>query len=430
MKTVMYRTGRMPLLLKIAIGFFLGILFGFIAAPMMPYSPVLSDHIMPFLELAGKLFLRVLSVIIIPLVFSSLVSGIASIGDTKKLGRIGLKTFAIFVLTSIAAAGIGMFCAELFKPGVNITIPVNLHKYSDAPKPIRDALLSIFSSSPAAKVLHNEVLYVIIFALLAGVICMFLGNTGKKISGFFSKLEGIMQRLTYTVMNFAPYGVFALIATAAADFGLSLIVPFATIIAAVYSGCIVHGLVVYSLMIMLLCMRSPVWFFKGIYEAAATAFVTRSSSITLPVTLDNVRDNFGVSEEISSFVLPLGATMNMDGTAIYQVICAIFVARAYNVPITFGLQASIFMATVLASIGTVGVPSAGLIMLTMVLTSAGLPVEGVGLVAGIDVVLCSARTSLNVMGDAAVCAVVAASEGEHLTENNSRGRMQPVNYGA
>ena len=165
------------------------------------------------------------------------------------------------------------------------------------------------------------------------------------------------------------------------------------------------------------------WFFRGIREAAITAFVTRSSAVTLPVTLENVQNNLGVSKEICSFVLPLGVTLNMDGTAIYQASCALFVARAFNVPLTFGLQVHIFAAAVIASIGAAGVPGAGLIMLTMVLMSAGLPVEGVGIVAGIDVVLSSARTLLNVMGDAAVCAAVASSEGEELTHKGRSGKL-------
>lgn len=418
MRHIIYRTGKTPMLLKIAVGFFLGILFGFVAAPMMPYYPVLSSHIMPFLDLTGKLFLRILSVIILPLVFSSLVSGISSIGDTKTLGRIGLKTIGLFMLTTIIAGGIGMLCSEIFQPGTRITMPSAARGYDINPKPIRDILLRIFSVNPLASVLHNDVLYLIVFAVITGIVCIFLGEKGKKISGFFGKIAGIMQKLTYMVMFFAPLGVFALSSTAAAEFGLTLAAPFAKIIAAVYSGCILHALIVYSVLIVLFCRRSPVWFFRGIYEPAMTAFITRSSSVTIPITLENVQKNFGVSEGVSSFVIPLGATLNMDGTAIYQVIASLFIARAYDVPITFGLQVSILTAAVIASIGTVGIPSAGMIMLTMVLTSAGLPVDGVGLLAGIDVVLGAARTSLNVIGDAAVCVTVAASEGEHLTENN------------
>ena len=419
MQPIMYRTRKTPMLIKIAAGFFVGMLFGFIAAPMQLYYPFMNDHVMPFLEFAGILFLRLLTIIILPLVFSSLVTGIASIGDTKKLGRITLKTVVLFLLTTIIAAVIGMLCAEIFKTGTSINIPADIQDKSIAAKPIRDMLLNILlprNSEPS--ILHANVLHIILIAVLTGIACIFMGDTAKKITYFFGKMAEVMNKITYFVMNFAPYGVFALSATAAADFGLTLIVPFARIIGAVYSGCIAQALIVYSLMIMILCRRSPAWFFRGIREAAATAFITRSSSITLPLTLENVRKNLGVSEEISSFVIPLGATLNMNGTAIYQTVCAMFVARAFGVPITSVLQVKIFTASVIASIGTVGVPSAGMIMLTMVLAGAGLPVEGVGLLAGIDVVLGAARTCLNVAGDAAVCAVIAASEGEHLTEKS------------
>ncbi len=420
MRDIMYRTGRTPILIKIAAGFFLGILFGFVAAPMMPYYPALRNYVMPFLGFAGKIFLYLLALIIIPLVFSSLIAGIASTGDTKKLGRISFKTIALFLTTTIIAAGVGMVSAHIFKPGSSINIPASTHGLSAVPVPVH----------PAIELINANMLYVIVFAVIAGIACIFLGETGRKIAHFFRRAEFVMQNVTRMVMMLAPLGVFALIATAAADFGLALVAPFAKIVAAVYSGCIVHALAVYSLMVIVFCRKSPKWFFAGIREAAITAYVTRSSTVTLPVTLECVQHNFGVSNEVSSFVLPLGATLNMDGTAIYQTVCALFVARAYGVPLTFGLQASIFMAAVIVSIGTVGVPSAGMIMLTMVLTSAGLPVEGVGLIAGIDVVLGPARTCLNVMGDGAVCVCVAGSEGENLTGNNERGRMRGMNYGA
>ena len=429
MKTVMYRTGRTPMIVKIAVGFFLGMLFGFVAAPMRHYSLILNDYVMPLLELAGILFLRLFMIIILPLVFSSLVTGVASIGDTRKLGRIAVKTIILFLLTTVIAAATGMLCADVIKPGSSIDIPTDIDEYSSTSTSI-NTLMNIIPNNPIVSAIHANVLYIIIFALLTGTGCIFLGNTGKKITAFFEKFTKVMYRVTQIVMSFAPLGIFALSAAAAADFGLHIITPFAKIIGAVYMGCFLHAGVVYSLMIILFCKRSPIWFFSGIYEAGITAFVTRSSSITLPMTLESVHKNLGVSEEVGSFVLPLGAPTNMDGTAIYQAICAMFVARAFDVPITTSLQVNIFFAVVIASIGTVGIPSAGMIMLTMVLSSAGLPVEGVGLLAGIDVVLGAARTCLNVVGDAAVCVVVSASEGEHLTENNPRGRMHPVNYGA
>ena len=413
-RTIYYRTGKMQMLMKISVGFFLGILFGFMAAPFIEDSPVLSGYVMPLLDLAGKIFLRLLAMLIVPLVFCSLISGVTSIGDTKKLGRIGFKTVSLYLITTLIAIGIGWACAYIIKPGSSIDIPAGLHGTAARPQHMSDMILDMFPDNPVTSMVNANMLQIIIFAMFVGLACMIAGEAGKKAAEFFSKGAQVMNAVTRIVMEFAPYGVFALISTTAAQFGLTIIKPFAKLIGSMYLACAIHAIVIYSLMIILICQKSPLWFFKGIREAVITAFVTRSSSITLPVTLANVRENFGVSEAITSFVLPLGATVNMDGTAMYQVICALFVARAFNVELSLAAEAAVVFASLLASIGSAGVPGAGLIMLTMVLTSAGLPVEGVGLVAGIDVVLSAARTFLNVMGDAAVCVCVASSEGEEL----------------
>jgi Na+/H+-dicarboxylate symporter len=221
-----------------------------------------------------------------------------------------------------------------------------------------------------------------------------------------------MYKVTELVMSLAPYGVFALIAVTVSKYGISVLAPFAKVIGAVYLGCIAHAIIVYSGLVSLVTKKSPTWFFSGIKEASITAFVTRSSSATLPVTMTCTQENMGVSEKISSFVLPLGATINMDGTALYQGVCALFIAQAFGIDLSLGAQVGIIVTATLASIGTAGVPGAGLIMLTLVVTQAGLPMEGVALVAGIDAVLDMARTSLNVTGDACITTVVAKTEGE------------------
>lgn len=406
---------HMSLLLKISIGFFLGILFGFIVAPMLPDSPILSDYVMPFIEISGKIFLRLLSMIIVPLVFSSLVAGVASIGDPKTLGRIGAKTLFLYFITTIIAILIGFLFANFFKPGALMKIPEHLININIAEsESISDMVLNMFPSNPIESMLNANMLQIIIFAFFFGIACLITGEPGRKISDTFGHIAKVMYSVTHLVMIFAPYGVFALISDTAAKFGITILAPFAGLILIVYAACVVHVAIIYSAMI-LCCKKSPLWFFRGVHEAGITAFVTRSSSATLPVTIANVRENLGVSEGISSFVLPLGATINMDGTALYLVICALFVAQAFNLTVNFDMQMGIMVASALSSIGSAGVPGAGLIMLTTVLTSVGLPVEGVALVAGIDVILSAARTTLNVIGDAAVCAVVASSEGEVLS---------------
>ena len=407
---------RNSLLLKISIGFFLGIVFGFAVAPVVASSSALSTYVMPFLDLVGKIFLRLLMMLIVPLVFSSLVAGAASVGDTRKLGRIGIKTLVLYFATTAVAIVIGLACGNLFQAGAGMNIPANLQASAREAKPLVDVILDIFPSNPIASMVNANMLQIIVFALFFGVACILAGERGKKVSDFFEDVAQVMYSVTHMVMNSAPYGVFALISITAAKFGIAILAPFVKVIAAVFIGCIIHAVIVYSGLVITFCRRSPAWFFKGINEAAITAFVTRSSSGTLPVTISCVRDNLGISEGVSSFVLPLGATINMDGTALYQGVCALFVAQAFNIPLTLSMQMGIVVTATLASIGTAGVPGAGLIMLTMVLTSVGLPIEGIALVAGIDVILDAARTCLNVVGDTAVCAVVASSEGEELTQ--------------
>jgi Na+/H+-dicarboxylate symporter len=403
----------MSLLWKISVGFVLGIVFGFTVGPMVSGNAVLSGYVIPFLNAVGNIFLTLLKMIIVPLVFSSIVVGAASIGDPKALGRIGIKTLALYLITTAVAIVIGLVLGNFVQPGVGMNIAGAVGEAKEA-KPLIDVMLDIFPSNPIDSMVKGNMLQIIVFALFVGVAAIFAGEKGKRIVGAFDALAEIMYSMTHMIMSLAPYGVFALIAVTASKYGVSILAPFAKVIAAVYIGCILHAIIVYSGMIIVFCRRSPLWYFKGIQEAAITAFVTRSSSATLPITMANVQENFGVSEGVSSFVLPLGATINMDGTALYQGVCALFVAQAFGIDLTLNAQMGIIITATLASIGTAGVPGAGLIMLTMVLTSAGLPIEGIGLVAGIDAILDAIRTCINVTGDTAVCAVVAASEGEKL----------------
>ena len=405
---------KSSLLVKISIGFVLGIVFGFIAGPLVPSSPVLSNYIMPVIDLIGKIFLRLLMMLIIPLVVSSLIAGTASVGDVHKLGRIGIKTLVLYLITTAVAVVIGLACGNLFDAGTGMSIPAGLQASAKEGKALVDVILDIFPTNPIASMVNGNMLQILVFALFFGVACILAGERGRKVAEFFESIAEVMYSVTHMVMNIAPYGVFALISITAAKFGIAILVPFAKVISAVYIGCAIHAILVYSSLVLLFCRRSPLWYFRGIREAAITAFVTRSSSGSLPVTFSNVRDNLGVSDSVSSFVLPLGATINMDGTALYQGVCALFVAQAFNVPLTLQMQLGIVITATLASVGTAGVPGAGLIMLTLVLTSVGLPIEGIALLAGIDVVLDAARTCVNVMGDTAVCAVVASTEGEEL----------------
>ncbi len=407
------------LLWKITIGFLLGIVFGFAVGPWVPETPLLKDYIMPFLDIIGKIFITLLKMLIVPLVFSSIIVGTASLGDPRKLGRIGIKTLALYLCTTAVAIAIGLALGNLIQPGVGMNIE-GAAAEAKAAKPILEVFLDIFPANPIDSLVKSNMLQIIVFSLFFGIAALLAGEKGKRIIGAFDAIAEVMYSMTHMIMRLAPYGVFALIAVTAAKYGLAILAPFAKVIFAVYLGCALHAVIVYSGLIVMVCKRSPLWYFKGVQEAAITAFVTRSSSGTLPITIENVRKNLGVSDSISSFVLPLGATINMDGTALYQGVCALFVAQAFGIELNFAAQLGIILTATLASIGTAGVPGAGLIMLTLVLTSAGLPIEGSALVAGIDAILDAARTSLNVTGDTAVCTVVACTEGETLAPPEAR----------
>ena len=402
---------EMPLIWKIAIGFAIGIVLGFVIGPMQQSSTFISNFLIPLLDLIGKIFLGLLKMLIVPLVFASIITGAASIGDPKVLGRIGIKTIILYLSTTVVAIIFGLLLGNIIQPGIGLSIEGAAGE-AKAAASIVDVLMGIIPVNPLQALVSGSMLQIIVFALFLGVSATLIGEKGKAFLKFNESLAETMYKMTGIVMKFAPLGILALIAVTAAKYGPAVLAPFAKVIFAVYLGCALQAVVVYSSLIMAVVKKSPLWFFGGVKEAMLAAFVTRSSSAVLPISMRNVQDNLGVSEKVSSFVLPLGATINMDGTALYQGVCALFVAQAFGIPLSMGTQVGILITATLASIGTAGVPGAGLIMLSMVLTSAGLPIEGIGLVAGIDAVLDMARTSINVTGDMCVSAVVARTEGE------------------
>ncbi|MDY3868826.1 MAG: dicarboxylate/amino acid:cation symporter [Pyramidobacter sp.] len=392
-----------PLIWKISIGFIAGIVFGKF------FDPAVVGYVDPI----GKIFMALLSMLIVPLVISSLVVGVASLGDPKALGRIGVKTIALYLFTTAIAIAIGLAMGNIFKPGAGMDLALaTATKAKEAPA-LAQVIIGMFPKNFFDAVVKGNMLQIIVFALFFGVAAIMAGEKGKPAIAFMESVAEIMYKMTECVMRLAPYGVFALIAVTVSKYGAAVLLPFLKVIIAVYLGCIIHAVVVYSGMVTLFVGKSPMWFFKGIKEASLTAFVTRSSSGTLPVTMECCR-KMGVSEKVYSFVLPLGATVNMDGTALYQGVCALFIAQAFGIPLSLGAQMSILVTATLASIGTAGVPGAGLIMLSLVTIQAGLPIEGVAMIAGIDAVLDMIRTSINITGDAAVATVVAKSEGNDL----------------
>ncbi|KJS87741.1 MAG: sodium:dicarboxylate symporter [Peptococcaceae bacterium BICA1-8] len=395
--------GKMKLSTKILIGLILGIVVGFVVSP---------DFANTFIKPLGTLFIRLIKMVIVPLVFASLVVGASSVGDIKKLGRMGGKTVGYYLVTTAIAVIIGLFLGNVLQPGAGLQLPVDAtYAGKEAPNVI-NVLLEIVPDNPLNALVSGSILQIIFFAILVGIGITLVGEKGNPVRSFFDGFAEIMYKITGFVMEIAPYGVFGLIAPVVAAHGLDVLAPLAMVILAVYIGCIFHAVVVYSTAVKYFAKMSPITFFKGIFPAQVIAFSTCSSAGTLPATIQCVEENLGVSKDVASFVLPLGATINMDGTALYQGICALFVAQVYGLDLSLGQQMTVVLTATLASIGAAGVPGAGLIMLTMVLTSVGLPLDGVALVAGIDRILDMARTTVNITGDASAAVVVAATEGD------------------
>ena len=403
----------MRLATKILIGLIAGVVVGLF---MQGLQDVAVSYIKPF----GDLFIRLIMMIIVPLVFSSLVVGAASTGDVKKLSRMGSKTIAFYLATTAFAVSMGVLLANIFKPGKGLVLPVDaVYTGREAP-PLIDVLVNIIPRNPFQAVTEGSMLQIIVFALFIGVAISLVGKKADSVKSFFDGFAEIMYKITGMVMQLAPYGVFALIVPVVAMNGPSVLFPLAKVIGIMYMGAILHALIVYSLVIKGFTRLTLPAFYKGILPAQLIAFSTCSSGATLPATMKCTQENLGVSRETASFVLPLGATINMDGSALYQGIAALFVAQVYALDLSLGQQLVIVITGTLASIGAAGVPGAGLIILTTVLASVGLPMEGIALIAGIDRILDMARTTLNVTGDAVAAVFVDTTEEKYSAEPSAK----------
>ena len=358
----------------------------------------------------GTIFMNLIKMVIVPLVFSSLVMGVCGLGDVKKLGRIGFKTVALYLVTTAFAIALGIAFGVLVEPGAGLNMSTEgLKVTAKAAPPIMKVIIDIFPTNPLGAMVKANMLQIILFALFVGVGIVAVGEKAEALKNTIDGLAEVCYKMVGIIMSFAPFGVFGLITPVVAANGPAVLLPLLKVIICVYAGCVLHALIVYGTLVATLGKFSPVAFFKGIAPASLLAFSSCSSSGTLPLTMDCMR-KMKVSQNISSFVLPLGATINMDGTALYQGVCALFVAQIYGVELTGAQYMTIMLTGTLASIGTAGVPGAGFIMLTMILTALGLPLEGSALIAGIDRILDMPRTSVNVTGDAAVTLIVDKSE--------------------
>ncbi|GAA0831473.1 dicarboxylate/amino acid:cation symporter [Marinomonas arenicola] len=394
--------GKMPLWQKIFIGMGLGVVAGVLLGPDSE-----------FLKPIGTLFVNAIKMLIVPLIFCSLVVGVTSMEDSRKMGRIGAKSVLLYLGTTAVAITIGLVFGSVFAPGAGLNMVANETStvVKEAPTLVQ-TFLNLIPKNPVNALAAGNILQIIVFALGLGIAFNLCGEKAKPAVAVFESLAEAMYKLTELVMKLAPYGVFGLMAWVSGKYGIEVLLPLIKVIAVVYLGCIVHVLVVYAGLIGTIGRLNPVRYLKALLNPAAVAFTTTSSSGTLPATIKASREELGVSKGVASFVLPLGATINMDGTALYQGVCALFIAQAFGIDLDMADYLLIIMTSTLASIGTAGVPGAGLIMLSLVLTTVGLPIEGLAIVAGIDRILDMARTSVNVCGDLMVSALVGKSENE------------------
>lgn len=361
----------------------------------------------------GDLFLRLIKFIISPLILATLVVGIASTGDPKQLGRMSIKTIAYYLITTAIAITIGLGLAYVFSPGSGVeeSITPSTIEVKESEGVIH-TFLNIIPENPFAALAEGNVLQIIFIAIFIGLAITLVGEKAQPVYQLFSGFAELMFKITGIIMRVAPIGILGLVAPIVGEYGFSVLIPLVKLILATAIACLIHAVVVYSFAVKRFANMSPLRFFKGIAPASLVAFSTASSAATLPVTLKNTQENLGVFNRVSSLVLPLGATINMDGTAIYQGVAVLFIVQFYNLNLSMMQLLTVVLITVLASIGTAGVPGAGLIMLTMVLSSINLPLEGIALIAGVDRILDMFRTTVNIVGDASAAVVVAGTENE------------------
>jgi len=364
----------------------------------------------------GTIFMNMIKMVIVPLVFSSLVVGVCSLGDIKKVGRIGIKTVAYYLGTTAFAIVIGLVIGTVMEPGAGMSMPAGTAKVAaKAAPPIMKVIVDIFPTNPMEAMLKANMLQIIVFSLFVGVGITAVGEKADYLKHTLNGLAEVSYKIVGMIMSVAPIGVFGLITPVVAANGPAVLLPLLKVVIAVYLSCLLHAIFVYGALLKFIGGTDVARFFKEVSPASLMAFSSCSSGGTLPLTMSCVQ-KLGVSKEVSSFVLPLGATINMDGTAAYQGVCALFIAQLYGIDLTGAQYFTIIITGTLASIGTAGVPGAGFIMLTMILTALGLPLEGSALIAGIDRILDMPRTSVNVTGDAVVTYLVDKSEKSNQEE--------------
>jgi Na+/H+-dicarboxylate symporter len=402
----------MSLTKKIMLGMIGGIVLGCLINIYFQTGFIKDYLLNGFIELGGRIFISSLKVLVVPMVFVSLVTGAASIQDIKKLGKLGGQTFLLYTITTAIAIALAIICAEFVDPGMGFSLsPAAAFESKEAPKLI-DVFSNIFPSNPIQSMASGEMLQIIVFALMIGIGITMSGEAGKRTLQLFNDLNEIIMKLVMAFIVIAPFGVFCLITKVFASQGFSAIAPMAKYFFTVLAVLVIHLVLVYMSMLKFMGQLSPIKFFKKYSEVMMFAFSTASSNATIPVNLEVVEKELGVHNSVASFTIPFGATVNMDGTAIMQGVATVFVAQVYGIHLGFTDYLMVILSATLASIGTAGVPGVGLVMLAMVFNQVGLPVEGIGLIIGVDRLLDMSRTAINVTGDAVVSCIVAKSNNQ------------------
>ncbi|GAA6134524.1 dicarboxylate/amino acid:cation symporter [Oceaniserpentilla sp. 4NH20-0058] len=360
--------------------------------------------------IVGKIFVATLKVLVVPLVLVSLVCGAASLGSGKQLGRLGGKTVGLYLFTTAVAISIAMLFALLFEPGVGANLTAQTSVNVNQASSFAQVMIDIFPSNPISAMAEGKMLQIIVFALLLGMAINHSGEAGQRLRHNFEDWNTVILKLVTMLMKLAPYGVFALLFTLFAKQGIGAIAELSVYFFTVVLVLAIQALIIYPSLLVSLSRLSPVTFLKKMRNVQLFAFSTSSSNATLPVTMRTAEQRLGVDNKVASFCLPLGATLNMDGTAIMQGVATVFIAQAYGIDLSAMDFLTVIATATLASIGTAGVPGVGLVMLSMVLTQVGLPVEGIALIIGVDRLLDMMRTAVNVTGDATVSCIVAKSE--------------------
>ena len=388
---------------KIVVGLVLGIAFGLIVRRQVEV-----------VHLIGQAFLDLLKMLVGIIVFTSLVNGICHINDPKKLGRIGYRTLLYYGVTTVIAVVLGILFTFLIGPGRGLGLTCSEETCGSGKLTFSmvDFIFSIVPSNPFAAFAEGNMLQIIVFAIFFAFAITISGEKGKPVLGLIESISEVMYTLTHFIMRLAPYGIFALIATSVGNIGFKIITPLLLVLACNYAACVVQVVCVFGLSLKYLARLEVGSFFKGMKDAMVLACTTSSSSATLPVSIECARDNLGISPDIAGFVMSLGSTINMNGAAIGQAVASIFIAQAYGIELTFVKLAVLIATSLLSAIGAAGIPGTGLVMLTVVLTAMGLPLEGIGIIAGIDRLREMVSSVVNVLGDAAAAAYIAKKENQ------------------